>query len=415
LGFADKYLKKHQFITLDIPGVSPKTRLLKYIVVIPAFCEPEIFNTLESVRNTHGVEEYIEVFILVNYGEHVSQEIKQQNQQLFLRLLKWSKQNNTEKIFFHPLITENLPRKHAGAGLARKILMDAACKRFSQVNNPNGTIFSLDADSLVPANYFTSVTASSKTHLFDCYIFNFAHPVSGNKFTPGVYNAVAQYELHLRYYKQILEQVNYPYSFYTIGSCFAIKAATYVKMGGMSRRKAGEDFYFLHKVFPVSDTLFLKDSIVTPSPRPSWRVPFGTGPAIRTILSGYQQQYATYHPESFNEIAVFLSMIPEFYTTDQDKFETKIYSLPDKVRDFLLSADAVTKIKEIKKNSASKETFIKRFYAWFDAFNILKLLNFLKNNKYGEIGVKDAVQKFLGTQESDLHELLRMLRKRDLE
>jgi hypothetical protein len=122
--------------------------------------------------------------------------------------------------------------------------MDAACKRFSQVNNPNGIIFSLDADSLVPANYFTSVTASSITHLFDCYIFNFAHPVSGNKFTSGVYNAVAQYELHLRYYKQILEQVNYPYSFYTIGSCFAIKAATYVKNGRYEQKKSRRRFLF---------------------------------------------------------------------------------------------------------------------------------------------------------------------------
>ena len=42
--------------------------------------------------------------------------------------------------------------------------------------------------------------------------------------------------------------VGYPDSIYTIGSAFAVRAEAYMKQGGMNRRQAGEDFYFLYKL-----------------------------------------------------------------------------------------------------------------------------------------------------------------------
>ena len=69
---------------------------------------------------------------------------------------------------------------------------------------------------------------------------------------------------------------NLPYSFHTIGSAFALTASAYTRQGGMNRRKAGEDFYFINKLIKGEIFGEINDTKVIPSPRISDRVPFGT-------------------------------------------------------------------------------------------------------------------------------------------
>ncbi len=38
-----------------------------------------------------------------------------------------------------------------------------------------------------------------------------------------------------------------------VGSALAVKALQYVKAGGMNRKQAGEDFYFVQKLVPPVD------------------------------------------------------------------------------------------------------------------------------------------------------------------
>jgi hypothetical protein len=40
----------------------------------------------------------------------------------------------------------------------------------------------------------------------------------------------------------------FSYAYHTVGSAMAVKAYQYVKVGGMNRRQAGEDFYFIQKL-----------------------------------------------------------------------------------------------------------------------------------------------------------------------
>lgn len=411
MGFATKYLEKHQFLKLKISEAP--MGLLKYIVIIPAYCEPEIFATLNSLSECTLIKEQIEIFILVNYSESCSDEIKNQNIELYESLVKWTAKKNRQLTFI-PFLAKNLPNKHAGAGLARKILMDAACSRFNSVNNDAGLIISLDADTLVPSNYFTELNnQANQQPETDCYILNFAHPIYDTVFSKNIYNAIVLYELHLRYYKQILKLIDYPFYHYTIGSCFVVKAKTYVKVGGMSRRKAGEDFYFLHKIFPVAKTFFLRKVKLIPSPRPSWRVPFGTGPAIRQISNEFMGTYKTYNPKSFYDLQSFLNLIPDFAKLSIDKSLIIINKLPDSIRKFIDMNNIISKIKEVKNNSASEDAFIKRFYNWFDAFVVLKYLNFARDNFFDSINILDAVKEFIDVKEDDSFKLLELMRKID--
>jgi hypothetical protein len=382
-------------------------------VIIPAYSETDIFSTLNSISATQAIESEIEVLILVNYPEGCSIELKQQNNELYNKLKVWAGKSCSH-IRYLPLLAKNLPDKHAGAGLARKILMDTACSRFNLLDRPDGFILSIDADTLVPENYFSEINKCVNQNAdTDCLIFNFAHPLYDTSYTSGVYRAVAQYEMHLRYYKQILQAIGYPFYHYTIGSCFGVKAKTYVKVGGMSKRKAGEDFYFLQKVFPNAITQFVRNIKLIPSPRPSWRVPFGTGPAIRKIMNDLSGSYASYHPQSFYELQNLFEIIPLFYVSDLDTCNKKIAELPDSISNYLINNNIQAKITEIKNNSASELNFIKRFYHWFDAFNVLKYLNYSRINSSGTIDVIEATRLFLKTDKNDVFELLEELRKRD--
>jgi hypothetical protein len=49
---------------------------------------------------------------------------------------------NEDSFVFLPLLFEDLPRKHAGVGLARKIGMDLAVEHFLRNEKPRGIIVS---------------------------------------------------------------------------------------------------------------------------------------------------------------------------------------------------------------------------------------------------------------------------------
>src|SRR5262249_26021974 len=158
--------------------------------------------------------------------------------------------------------------------------MDEALRRFDAVERPGGVIVGFDADCRCERNYLTAIERhfERNSNSPGCSIY-FEHPLNG-PLEPAIYEAIAEYELHLRYYVQALRFGGFPHAFHTIGSSMAVRAGVYRKQGGMNKRKAGEDFYFLHKIIPLGGFTNLVETRVIPSPRASDRVPFGTGKAV---------------------------------------------------------------------------------------------------------------------------------------
>lgn len=412
--FASAYLEKHQQIKFEI--AKAPSGLLCYIVIIPAYREPDIISTLKSVKNANAITGNIEVYILFNYPEDDTEESKEITTGQYYKTDEWCRINSTEKINFTALLSADLPKKFAGVGLARKILMDLAVQRFNSNNKSDGIILSLDADTIVPENYFTEINhRNSNSPDCGCFVFNFEHEVAGTNYQPDVHLAAALYELHLRYYKQILQSVKFPYYHYTIGSSFAVRASVYVKAGGMNKRKAGEDFYFLQKAFMYGKTEFVPNLILKPSSRVSDRVPFGTGAAIRKIVGSNQSDYATYHPKLFGILKHFFELIPGFYNSDITQIESCINSLPLVLSRFLVSNNYLENILEAKQNTSGSLSFVKRFYTWFDAFKVIKFLNFARESEAFQIGIVDAVNLYLGKDNKrTVFELLQLLRERDM-
>jgi hypothetical protein len=122
-------------------------------------------------------------------------------------------------------------------------------------------------------NFFQSQPSAPGASIY------FEHPLDGENREP-----IALYELHLRYYVEALRYAGFPHAYHTIGSSMAARADPYFKQGGMNKRKAGEDFYFLHKIIPLGGFGEINDTRVIPSPRASHRVPFGTGRAPAPLV-----------------------------------------------------------------------------------------------------------------------------------
>jgi hypothetical protein len=413
MGFASAYLAKQSGLNHNISEAP--SGLLNYIIVIPAFCEPEIEQTLLSIYNQKEIAKLTEVIIVFNFSESDPQAIKEDNIKQHRLVSEWISTHTNQNIKFYAFIAENLPAKFAGAGFARKIAMDMAVKRFNTIDNPSGILLSVDADTILPNDYLLKIDLyCNKNKNINTLIFNFEHEISGRKYSSKVYQAITQYELHLRYFKHMLEYIRFPYSYYTIGSCFGIRAGLYSNVGGMSKRKAGEDFYFLHKVFPFEHVHFFKDIVLNPSSRPSWRVPFGTGPEIRKLISSPAPKLETYHPDSFEALKKFLCIAPSFYESDKYSIEEKVVLLNDCLVKFLKLNNYLEKILEIKKNSASQESYNKRFLNWVNAFFIIKFLNYSKEKCFPSLSIIPAIKMTFKTDlESSAMELLLLLRTLD--
>jgi len=394
MGFADFYFERQQNFQVKI-SEKPNTDL-KFIVVIPCFNEFKLLETLNSIRNCEKIKSSIEVIIVFNSSEDASSEIVNQNKKSYYEAKNWIAQQEDSSLRFFILNEQNLPRKFAGAGLARKIGMDQAVHRFNSINQDKGILVSLDSDSVLMPNYLAELEKHfnkfSKTNVITSY---FEHQVTGDEFSNDIYNAITIYELYLRYYKLALKYTRFPYSFYTIGSCFAVSANAYAKQGGMSRKQAGEDFYFLHKIFPLGNCFEINTTCVYPSSRPSDRVPFGTGPMVKSIAESDNNEFFTYNFDTFKEIKSFLNHIDDLYHIDDIELDKLLDLIPDCIADFLRRNKIEKALTEISKNSSNIESFKKRFFNWFDAFKILKYLNFAHEKYYSKQLLKLEVEKLL--------------------
>lgn len=415
MSFADAYLEKVSLdpsLEIHSPGKD-----LAIVVAIPACNEPDILRTLLSLFRCMRPSGGVEIIVSINAPASAGPDVIAQNHLTEKEVLDFAREN-TDQGF--RILVSHVPLmrdRDAGAGLARKMAMDQALSRFNRLDRPGGIILSLDADTICEEDYLTEVEKQFRNKP-DTKAFNicFEHPLEGESFPESVYIGIIQYELHLRYYIQALRFAGHPHAFHTIGSAFGVRADIYAAQGGMNKRKAGEDFYFLQKIIPLGEFYEINSTMVKPSPRPSDRVGFGTGPVISRFQRGETTELLSYDPGVFLALKEFLSIAPSLFTHSQASIEHVFGNFPVTLREHL-SQDFIASMLEIQGNSARESTFINRFYRWFNMFRTLKYINYAHQHHYSRMPVLEAAREFLrGTNpgcklEGDAKELLLFLRE----
>lgn len=387
--FATEYLLKNNRTALIDTAPDPEVSI---IVVIPCFREPDILATLESLANCILPKYHTEVIIVVNHPENATPQTKDFNQHTKLKIDNWIKNNPKRECCFYVIGPVELRKKWAGAGLARKTGMDEAVLRFNKAGKKSGIIVSLDADTLVEKNYFTEI----EKHFFNNpkqvgATISFEHQKSSleKKHLEGI----ILNEQYLHYYRDALKFTGYPNPIITIGSAFAVTAEAYVKRGGMNRRQAGEDFYFLQNLAQIGTIGEITTTCVYPSARLSDRVPFGTGPVLQKWIDGDEDLSKTYNFDAFIDLKLLFNNRESFFRIEKERFKSIFNVLPKPVQDFLLVDNFIQEIDDLSKNCSNLKPFSGRFFQKFNALKILKFLNFAHERYYSMADIHEQIEK----------------------
>lgn len=362
---------------------------LKIIVVIPCYNEPDILSTLNSLNNCRPVDG-VEVIIIVNEPETCEERAREQNRRTLNEISTWKKHNklNFTLLSYHLIARD----KDAGVGYARKVGMDEAARRFEEIKYREGVICCFDADSTCRSNYLEAVNKHfylSKSVPHGAAVY-FEHIIPED---PWQKEGIIQYELHLRYYVQALRLIGYPYAHQTVGSSMIVRADIYQKIGGMNKRKAGEDFYFLHRLMPTGNFIDINDTVIYPSPRVSDRVPFGTGKAMAKWQIEKPTAYFTYNLQSFLDLKTLFIQAEKFFKINDSEHEAILDKLPESIKSFLLSNEFNHALVRLNKQSSNLPAFINKWYQYFDGFKVLKYLHFTRDNYYNNWPVVEEAKK----------------------
>jgi len=364
-------------------------------VVIPCYREPDMLRTLKSLSVCDRGNFKTEVIVVVNSYQIDSSATIEMNRRTMNEIFDFAAKCNLENFVISPILVENLPGHQTGAGIPRKIGMDEAIRNAG--DDKMDIIVSLDADCTVEKNYLTEIYKQFKQHRLNSATISFHHPVDHLPVDSPLRIATVHYEKYLRYYRTALEYTGYPYPFYTVGSAFAITVETYRKVGGMGRQQSGEDFYFLQKVFPLGHTKYIDTTTVYPEARPSDRVPFGTGPALKRALESGELTPKSYNPEAFRSLRSLFSNVNSLFRASKPDVSNIVASLPPYLASFLEEDLFENKIAEINRYTASVDTFRKRFFDYFNAFKIIKYLNFAHSNGLKRVKLPDDVFRYSDT------------------
>ena len=358
--------------SLDLEAARP----LPGAIVIPALAEsssiPLLLDSLSADGTLSGSG--LAVIFVVNNRLDATAEEKEDNLAT-LKLLE----SVREKLSFPLGIVDaaspgmELPLKDGGVGLARKLGHDLLLP-FLDFSCADPVIVSLDADTLVQPGYGGAIMHHFRTAAAGGAVIPFEHLQATGK---PESRAIERYELFLRCYVAGLAYAGSPYAFQTVGSAMACRASAYLKCGGMNRRRAGEDFYFLQSLAKTSGVAEVKGTTVFPSSRRSARVPFGTGRAMGMLLDNEPGAIRFYRPECYLLLKAWLELAQAACAERCGELFKRGEALSGALGSFLKEQNFESAWNGFIEQHSAGERLESAFHGWFDAFRTMKLFHHL--------------------------------------
>ena len=377
-----KYLDKYG--TEVRPLTWRSSAIIEMIVIVPAISEYEnvkrLLASLSAADNKYA--DKILVLFVVNNLQSSPKEVKDENQKTLEYLHEKMNDGISGESFSLGFIDaassgNELDEKNGGVGLARKIGMDAALSLFNYGSVKKKILVCLDADCTVSQNYFTEIYEEFNRQKLHAAVTTFRHSLSNEENR----EAILCYEIFLRYYVLSLRFAGSPYAFHTIGSTMICDVESYIKVEGMNKQKAAEDFYFLEKLAKNVSIGEIKNAVVYPSSRGSWRVPFGTGQRVNRFISQTQNEYLLYN---FNSFLVLKKWLQLFLLNDlsAEEFLVEAEKIRSSLAAFLIEQKFEKTWSEISRTAKTDEQLQKQKNIWFDGFKMLKLIHYLRDNGF---------------------------------
>ena len=374
------------------------------VIVVPAIAE---FDNLIILLNSLSENEFnknykVVIIFVINSIDTSSAEVKSENQ----KTLELFREVLNKNFSFHPIVKKinstdltigftdassdekGMPEKTGGVGLARKIGMDLALTIFDYSKPGKKIIVCLDADCTVEKNYIEEIIHSFNTKNINAATINYEHPLPEDE---EKLEAIICYEIIIRYYELGLKYANSKYAVQAIGSTLCCDYEAYIKVEGMNKKKAAEDFYFLEKLIKNYEIERITTTKVLPIGRQSWRVPFGTGQRINRFLSKSQNEHLLYNPESFSILKKWLELFNSRNVSSSEDYLQRAKEIHPELFNFLVQQNFDKDWEKISANSKDEKHLHSQKIKWFDGFRTLKFIHHLRDTFFPQINMFDAL------------------------
>ena len=353
----------------------------QYCLIIPAYKESKVFyqRLTSSLLKQHAVL----LVLVINQPDSLTSP-HPDNSLLWQQLIDNTvEQNASDNVLLRSIPHTNsslllinrfnaglrIPEKQ-GVGLARKMGADIALSLIDSGYVTHPWIYTTDADTHLPNNYFTALNSDTDIHrnaLSAAATYSFKHLCDAT----SVGRATQLYEQRLRQYVDGLHSAGSPYAFQTIGSTIAISSTHYAQVRGF----------------------------ITIEARQSDRVPFGTGPAINKLLleKKINQANIFYHPQIFVELKRWLEKIHLTQSSPLGEL-----SLSTNTLKALSTLGAARAIGAARKVSTSASSYNKHIHTWFDAFKTLRFVHCLQEQAYPSVNATDLTAALTGSMKTTI-------------
>jgi hypothetical protein len=401
-----KYLNKRAAVR-PILGQFDRGCNFHQAVVIPALAETQHLPfTLQSLWNNlpESILNNTLILVVVNNRSLVSDtaanqaELKKHIQDNALTL-KWLEKQSKNTPLPLAWIDASSPGNElppwGGVGLARKIGCDSVLALLPGLATPKNlrdfVFFSLDADTLTSPDYLE--TAGNELRKSRCAggVISFTHQQAGSAEEQA---AIDAYEAFLHYYVAGLRWAGSPYAFHTIGSCLCFTADGYIRANGFpARRQAGEDFYFCVELVKAGGICEIEKTMVYPSARISYRVPFGTGRRMADAMVHGNNKFPVY---DFRVFVCVRELLATVSTHIGERADWIYASLKNPATTEFLERRGFPRVWErFRIQYKTNPAILAAFHRWFDGFVTLKYIHWLTEKKWPRVSFKDIPEAYL--------------------
>jgi len=294
-----------------------------------------------------------------------------------------------------------------GIGLARKIGCDLLLRLHAGGRLRSSWIHATDADTVLPADYFEQVAGLDPASTAAAIYF-FEHRFSGDE---DLARAGRLYEISLRYHTLGLAWAGSPYAYEGMGSCLAIPASAYARVGGFPKKNEIEDFTVLNDLAKVGRIERLAGTPVGLAGRISTRVPTSTGRALSVLARqpGAQASFQLRHPLVYAHLAAWIRVLAALARRSDD-VHAPLSALPhgtaffraDLLEEALSEMGAFEAVREAIREPGDERTVLSRLHASFDAFSTRDLLDALRDGGIASLPYLEALAEapFTGLADS---------------
>tara|TARA_B100000029_G_scaffold98508_1_gene88748 strand:+ start:8348 stop:9466 length:1119 start_codon:yes stop_codon:yes gene_type:complete len=370
MDLTNSYLKKRALLNPWFLNPKPKKKF-NQAVIIPAFNESKYLpNTLISLNNNDpNLLNDTLVVVIVNSVNNTPKKILADNYKT-LEFIKKSKFNFKLSVVDATTPGLQLPDKYGGVGLSRKIGMDLS---LPYLNNEKSLLFTTDADTLLNPRYLQFVINQFNKKAIKAAIVNFKHLKSTND---QIEKAIRQYEKFLFMTAKMISSTGSPYGYVSMGSTMICTVDAYCAVGGMPKKKATEDFYFLQELTKYCGVYKINKILVHPSPRSTERVYLGTGFRLNQLINGLSIKKLYFSKQAYDTLEAWLLLGYSSWKKQLDELLNQTKNIQYELSSFLINEKIAKVWNNIQNSSPTKTHFIKHFNCWFDALKTMKLLKY---------------------------------------